>query len=194
MKRKYLIMTISIIIVIAIIVIGIIFLPSLRTAKSDYEYSVMVKNRNKAFEEMVAFCEENQDEIEAYSSRYLEMKQPDMSGKELGELEDQIAEELECKWMFEEISVIYPNGIDMVEGIVPYHYKDFEYLYYEGSSIYESLEMYYIYESIEIYYVEEEISQQEFEELILFETPNYLSYVEKINDHLYVCETGYMGL
>ncbi len=185
MKKKYLIIAISIIVVIAIIVIGIIFLPSLRTAKSDYEYSVMVKNRNKAFEEMVAFCEENQDEIEAYSSRYLEMKQPDMSGKELGELEDQIAEELECKWMFEEISVIYPDGIDMVEGIVPYHYKDFEYLYYEGSSIYES---------IEIYYAEEEISQQEFEELILFETPNYLGYVEKINDHLYVCETGYMCL
>ncbi len=184
MKRKYLIMTISIIVVIAIIVIGIVSLPSLRKEKSDYEYSVMVKNRNKAFEEMIAFCEENQNEIEAYSSRYLEMKQADMSWKELGELEEQIAEELDCKWMFEEISVIYPEGIDTVEGIVPYHYKNFAHDDYEGGSTYNSIEIYYV----------EEISQQKFEELIFFEGSDYLDDVKKINNHLYVCVTGYMGV
>ena len=92
MKRKFLIIVISIIVAIAVVIISFPFLVKL---KSNYEYSVAKAKRNKAFKEMIAFCEENQKEIETYSNRYISMKSPDMSYKELEKLEKQIAKELE---------------------------------------------------------------------------------------------------
>ena len=92
MKRKFLIIVISIIAAIAVVIISFPFLVKL---KSNYEYSVAKAKRNKAFKEMIAFCEENQKEIETYSNRYISMKSPDMSYKELEKLEKQIAKELE---------------------------------------------------------------------------------------------------
>ena len=92
MKKKYFITVISI---IAAIAVGIISFPFLVKLKSNYEYSVAKAKRNKAFKEMIAFCEENQKEIETYSNRYISMKSPDMSYKELEKLEKQIAKELE---------------------------------------------------------------------------------------------------
>ena len=68
MKQKYLIRVISI---IAAIAVGIISFPFLVKLKSNYEYSVAKAKRNKAFKEMIAFCEENQKEIKTYSNRRL---------------------------------------------------------------------------------------------------------------------------
>lgn len=184
MKRKYLIMIISTIVVIAIIAIGTICFPYYRRQKMRYNYTRMKSEASKAFEEMVIFCEENQDELEAYSSRYLAMKNPDMSHEERKKLEKQIEEELDCKWIFEEISVSYPKRVKDMDDVIVYKYKKFEYFDYEYQVIRSSI--------IEIFYVEEEMEQQEFEEMYSEEVYVYSPYdgldeSKKINEHLYVC-------
>lgn len=145
----------------------------------------MMENINKSFEEMITFCEENQSEIEAYSSQYLTMKHPDMSYEELGKLESQIAEELDCKWIFEKISVGNIEEMNGEEDAILYQYKRFDHIDYKGVNTCRS---------IEIYYIEKEISQQEFENMYFFADPYFLRAVKKINNHLYVCVTGYMCL
>ena len=182
MKKKYLIIVISI---IAAIAIGIKCSPILREKKSHYEYSLMVENVNKAFEEMVAFCEENQKEIEAYSIRHLALAQPDMSYEERMKMEKQIMEELDCKWMFENISVSYNMDLDGTEGIALYEYKRFNYVDLDGVENPST---------IEIFYFEKGISQQDFEEMHFFEDPYILKDIKKINAHLYVCVRGRMCL
>lgn len=181
MKKKYLV---TIILIIAAIAIGTICFPFLRRQKEIYEHSRMESEASKAFEEMVIFCEKNQNEIEAYSSRYLTMKNPDMSYEELGKLEKQIEEELDCKWMFEEISVRYSGQISGKDGVILYNYKKFEHIDYEYEVICSR--------TIEIFYVEEEVLQQEFEEMYFNAAgPYILCELKKINAHLYVCITGY---
>ena len=181
MKKKCFITVISI---IAAIAIGIISLPFLIRVKIRYEYSVTIANANKAFEEMIAFCEENQNEIEAYSSQYLAMRRPDMSDEELMKLEKQIMEELDCEWMFEKISVSH-NPDERIEGIVLFDYKEYFCIGEDGIDDPRA---------IEIFYLEKRISQQKFEEMGFFSTPNTLVDIKKINAHLYVCMRGYMCL
>ena len=184
MQRKYLMIVISIIVTM-LIGIGIISIPSLIEAKSRYEYSLFLENVNKAFEEMVVFCEENQKEIEAYSIRHLDMVQPDMSNEEFMKMEKQIIEELDCKWMFEKISVCYSRDLEEIEEIVKYTDKNF-FSYIDSDGVQD-------YHEIEIFYFEKEISQQDFEEGLpsFVDGPCILEDIKKINAHLYVCVTGY---
>lgn len=181
MKRKYFMIIASI---IAVIAIGIISFPFLIRAKIHYEYSVTMANANKAFEEMIEFCEENQNVIEAYSSQYLAMRRPDMSEEELTKLEKQVMKELDCEWMFEKISVI-DNPDERMEGMLLFQYKAFYCMREDG--INKSRD-------IEIFYMEKKISQQKFEEMVFFSTPHILVDIKKINAHLYVCMRGYMCL
>ena len=178
MKKKYFITVISIIAAIAVGIISFSFLVKL---KSNYEYSVAKAKRNKAFKEMIEFCEENQKEIETYSNRYISMKSPDMSYKELEKLEKQIAKELDCTELLEDIAVRYTGEWEKEEGVILYRYKMEEYLDYE-------------YGIVEVLYINKEMSEQEVKEMHFFEAPAILRNIKKINAHLYVFVRGYMCL
>lgn len=182
MKKKCFIIAISL---IAVIVIGIIFFPVLRELKLKHEHSMIESKVNKAFEEMIVFCEEHQKELGVYSSRYIATKHPDMSNEELMKMEKQIIEELDCKWMFEKILVCYSRDLGETEGIVKYTDKIF-FSYVDSDGVTD-------YREIEISYFEKEISQQDFEEELpsFGDGPYILGDIKKINAHLYVCVTGY---
>lgn len=182
MKRKYLIIVI-LIMAAMLIGIGIISIPSLIEAKYRYEYSLFVENVNKAFEEMVTFCEKNQKEIETYSNRYILSKHSDMSSKEIFELEEQIMEDMDCAWLFETISLVSSEELEKEPEIVLYSYKDFDYIDINGMNTPCT---------IEIFYIGEETSLQEFENMYFFDTPYILCDIKKISNHLYVCVRGYM--
>ena len=178
MKKKCLIIVTSL---IAVTVISIIFFLAFRELKLNYEHSMVEAEVNKVFEEMIAFCEENQKELEVYSSRYISTKHLDMSYKELQRLERKVADDLDCKWMFEYISVRYTGEWEKEEGVILYRYKMEEYLDYE-------------YGIVEVLYINKEMSEQEVKEIHFFEDPAILRNIKKINSHLYVCVRGHGGV
>lgn len=140
MKRKLRVISC----VVLVLVISVASCLSLNYLKSKYEddlngYSEALEmaRKNKAFDEMSAFCEENQKEIELFSKSYLTMKQSDMSPKELRDLQKQIADDLGCLWLLEKISYIYTDTINGEEDeIVVYDYKSFS-KYFYGDEIKE---------------------------------------------------------
>ncbi|MBD5465387.1 MAG: hypothetical protein HDR22_06155 [Lachnospiraceae bacterium] len=174
MKKKCFIIAISL---IAVIVIGIIFFPVLRELKWKHEHSMIESKVNKAFEEMIVFCEEHQKELGVYSSRYIATKHPDMSYKQLKRLERKVADDLDYIWLFDYISIGYTGEWEKEEGVILYRYKE-EYLDYK-------------YGIVEVLYINKEMSEKEVEEMDFFGDPHFLEDINQINTHLYVFMRGY---
>ena len=139
----------------------------------SYEYAQTIADRNKDFDEMVAFCENNQKEIELFSKRYISSEKPDIYSREYDELINQIVEELDSQYFFDIIA--FPINIyddEKYTNIVSYAYKNSD---------------------VCIAYVdkEKEISG------MLSGDFMYECYgverVKKINDHLYVYIVYYIG-
>ena len=159
-------------------------------ALNGYSEALEMAKTNKAFNEMSAFCEENQKEIELFSKSYLTMKHSDMSRRELRDLQQQIADNLDCLWLLEKISYIYTDTINEGQDeAVVYNYKSFS-KYFYGDEIkefgyrghYEDL---VFTENIRIVYME---SKGEWEE---FEVDYRIDRVKKINEHISLYVTSY---
>ena len=180
MKKKYfyrIIVGIQAICIIAII-FAVYNLLDLKYRREDkyneviksYKYAQSIADRNKDFDEMVDFCENSQKEIELFSKIYISSDKPEISSQKHKDLVKQIAEELDCNFLINTISIDNENyNKENYKNVVTYYYK--------SNRIY-------------IAYIDKEeeceISYNNF-----WYSDCYIDRVKKINNHLYVYILSY---